>query len=170
MADGKSCWDCLHRYTATSKEPCVHCFDVVKDKDVHIYWKAIDQQCELCEYATKKATEAPCDICYNRRTHPEFKQKECGTKKATRSEILTEANNITSGKRKGEEYGPPEDSFSAIAGLWSEYLDRKVKPHDVAVMMALVKIARIKGGAFKLDNWIDLAGYAACGGECQSKE
>lgn len=83
MADGKTCWDCLHRYTAMSKEPCVHCFDVVKDKGVHPYWKAIDQQCELCEYATKKATETPCDICYNRRTHPEFKQQECGTKKAT---------------------------------------------------------------------------------------
>ena len=34
-------------------------------------------------------------------------------------------------------------------------------------MMALLKIARIAGGNAKADNWIDLAGYAACGGELE---
>ena len=34
-------------------------------------------------------------------------------------------------------------------------------------MLALMKIARIKSGNAKEDNWIDLAGYAACGGEIE---
>lgn len=33
------------------------------------------------------------------------------------------------------------------------------------MMMALLKIARCTTGQVKLDNYVDLAGYAACGGE-----
>ena len=35
-------------------------------------------------------------------------------------------------------------------------------------MLALLKIARIASGHGKSDNWVDLAGYAACGGEIQA--
>ncbi len=48
--------------------------------------------------------------------------------------------------------------------MWSDYLDATVFAEDVAVMMILMKIARIKGGG-SLDCWVDIAGYAACGGE-----
>ena len=44
----------------------------------------------------------------------------------------------------------------------------EITPEDVAVMMALLKIARIASGQAKLDNWIDGCGYLACGGEIQS--
>ena len=37
-------------------------------------------------------------------------------------------------------------------------------------MLALLKIARIASGRAKEDNWVDLAGYAACGGEIESGE
>ena len=36
---------------------------------------------------------------------------------------------------------------------------------DVAMMMSLMKIARIKNGGGSGDSFVDLAGYAACGGE-----
>jgi hypothetical protein len=36
-------------------------------------------------------------------------------------------------------------------------------------MLALLKIARIASGHAKEDNWIDLAGYAACGGEIETE-
>lgn len=36
---------------------------------------------------------------------------------------------------------------------------------DVSMMMALLKIARIKNGGGTGDSFVDLAGYAACGGE-----
>ena len=38
-----------------------------------------------------------------------------------------------------------------------------------AALLALLKIARIATGHGKSDNWVDLAGYAACGGELQSR-
>ena len=40
---------------------------------------------------------------------------------------------------------------------------------DVANMMILLKIARGAIGKPKADNWIDIAGYAACGGELQEE-
>ena len=91
----------------------------------------------------------------------------------TRKEILDTSNKIVNGDRD-EQYGTPEDSFKVIAELWTVYLNGReisgtetvyVFAKDVAVMMALLKIARIAGGDSKSDNWIDLAGYAACGGE-----
>ena len=32
-------------------------------------------------------------------------------------------------------------------------------------MCAQIKLARLKSNAAHADNWVDLAGYAACGGE-----
>ena len=64
-----------------------------------------------------------------------------------------------------QQYGAPEDVFPVIAGLWSVYLDRTVKPHDVAAMMVLLKVARLAGNPAHADTWTDIAGYAACGGE-----
>ncbi len=66
-------------------------------------------------------------------------------------------------------YGEPEDSFSAIAGMWSVYLGRPVSSCDVACMMALLKIVRAKSNVHNPDNWVDMVGYAACGAECAEK-
>lgn len=93
-----------------------------------------------------------------------------------RAEILDAAKNIVNGERD-QQYGTPEDSFMAIAELWTVYLEHGcvedngavlLHPGDVAAMMALLKIARISTGQSKADNWVDLAGYAACGGEIQT--
>ena len=94
-------------------------------------------------------------------------------KTVTREEILKEAIKCVCGDRD-EQYGKPEESFEAIAELWNAYLivsglaTNEVTATDVAAMMVLFKIGRIATGQSKLDNWIDLAGYAACGGEVQS--
>lgn len=85
----------------------------------------------------------------------------------TRAEILDRAKACVIGDRE-EDYGGPERSFEAIAHLWTAYLNHGITPVDVAAMMALLKIARISGGHFKADNWVDLAGYAACGGEIEA--
>lgn len=94
----------------------------------------------------------------------------------TREEILKEALKCVNGERE-QQYGSPEDSFMVIAELWTVYLEHGcvedtgavlLHPEDVAAMMALLKIARICTGKYKGDNWVDLAGYAACGGACQS--
>jgi hypothetical protein len=84
----------------------------------------------------------------------------------TRKEILSAAEQCVCTSRQ-EEYGPIENNFALIARLWCEYLDtdKPITAHDVAMMMALLKIARIATGAFKEDSYVDLAGYAACAGE-----
>lgn len=81
-----------------------------------------------------------------------------------RKEILEAAAKCVCGDRE-QEYGSPENNFSIIARFWSYYLNVTIEPKDVAAMMALLKIARIASGNAKEDNWVDLAGYAACGGE-----
>lgn len=37
----------------------------------------------------------------------------------------------------------------------------------LSAAMCLFKIARIATGHGKADNWVDLGGYAACGGELE---
>ena len=56
-----------------------------------------------------------------------------------------------------------------IAALWTAYTGTDVTPKDVAMMMALLKIARAKAGS-KPDTYVDLAGYAACGAEISARE
>lgn len=91
----------------------------------------------------------------------------------TRSDILDAANKCVCGDRE-QDYGSPEKNFELIANLWADYLQGVgvnldfLEPHDVAAMLALLKIARIASGHAKEDNWIDLAGYAACGGELEA--
>ena len=92
----------------------------------------------------------------------------------TRADILRAAEKCVCGQRE-QDYGTPEDNFKAIAELWEAYLNKactrgvnvRVEAKDVAVMMALLKIARIAAGGGKADSWINLAGYAACGAECE---
>ena len=91
----------------------------------------------------------------------------------TRSEILDAARSIVTGERE-KQYGKPEDNFATIGKLWEIYLrgrcvggdaDISINPEDVAMMMALLKIARIMTGTGTGDSFVDLAGYAACAGE-----
>ena len=87
----------------------------------------------------------------------------------TREEILDAAKQCVCGNRE-QDYGSPEDNFKRIADLWGDYSGYPFTPQDVAAMLALLKIARIASGHAKADNWIDLAGYAACGGEIESAD
>lgn len=98
----------------------------------------------------------------------------------TRSEILKAAERCVCTDRN-QQYGEPEDNFRTISMLWSVYLCARGMEHplsaaDVGAMMALFKLGRIATGGDKADNFIDLAGYAACAGEisteseCTSKD
>lgn len=84
-----------------------------------------------------------------------------------RVEILDTAKNAVSGKRE-QDYGNAENNFQIIADLWSDYIGYRFNAVDVSMMMALLKIARIKTGHGTNDSFVDLAGYAACGGEIAS--
>lgn len=82
----------------------------------------------------------------------------------TRAEILDAAKLYVT-KDRAATHGDAERSFGLIAAYWSAHLDASVTASDVAVMMTLLKLARIKSSPAHLDNWIDGAGYLACGGE-----
>lgn len=95
----------------------------------------------------------------------------------TRAETLEAAAKCVCGDRE-QDYGSPENNFRNIAEFWEVYLRGKcvssdagvtILPEDVAAMLALLKIARIASGHAKADNWIDLAGYAACGCEIETE-
>lgn len=78
--------------------------------------------------------------------------------------ILDKAKTIINGERQGT-YGNAEDNFANIAAFWSTYLNREISSTDVANMMILMKVARNASGVYKDDNYIDICGYAALGGE-----
>lgn len=82
----------------------------------------------------------------------------------TRNDILTKAAEIVGGHRTTE-YGEPENNFGIIARLWSAYLGIDISAVDVSMLMVLFKTARVKTGTGTEDSFIDIAGYAACGGE-----
>lgn len=93
-------------------------------------------------------------------------------KSSVREEILKEAADCVC-RDRDKQYGDPEDSFEMISELWNAYLEKKlvgtIYARDVAIMMALLKIARLANSS-KRDSWVDLAGYAACGGEIDHVE
>lgn len=74
---------------------------------------------------------------------------------------------------RGLNYGSPEDNFARIARLWTAHLLNRdliyplveISEGDVAIMMGLVKDARLANDMTHADSWVDKAGYAACGGE-----
>lgn len=81
-----------------------------------------------------------------------------------RADILHTSPQCVCGQRE-QDYGSPENNFQTIADFWSVYKGVKFSASDVAMMMALLKVARIKSGGGTEDSFVDLAGYAACGGE-----
>ena len=78
--------------------------------------------------------------------------------------ILEEAISLISNDRHND-HGPANKSFERIAKFWSLILDTPVKPHQVAQCMIALKLSRINHTSVNDDNWIDIAGYAALGGE-----
>ncbi len=65
-------------------------------------------------------------------------------------------------------YGDVEDCFERVARLWTAYGcaigGEALEARDVANMMVLLKVARNDRAGHR-DNWVDMAGYAACGAE-----
>ena len=82
-----------------------------------------------------------------------------------RADILATASQYVTQDRANT-HGDAENNFRRIAELWEAYLGvSTIEPEDVAVMLTLLKAARIRQNPSHADNWIDMAGYAACGGE-----
>lgn len=98
--------------------------------------------------------------------------------KAPRARVLNTALGLTTGERNVQ-YGPPAADFHRTADLLhslgfrvrvgDDGRQRGILPSDVARIMICLKLSRTMW-AYKEDNWVDIAGYAACGGECEEGE
>jgi len=107
-------------------------------------------------------------------------------------EALKEALKIVTGARR-KAYGKPENNFAVIAAFWNTYLNQRYHQTlnlmrnnqptprplmkrgttrldgiDVAIMMDLMKTARLIESPNHKDSWVDKCGYSACGHRCAS--
>ena len=91
-----------------------------------------------------------------------------------RGNVLRDALRTINGQRQ-DSYGNPEDSFERIANLWDAYLTGKYRSEidltaeDVALMMTLMKIARMMTGSGHRDSYIDAAGYIGLAADMGAK-
>lgn len=95
------------------------------------------------------------------------------------SEMLQHAASIVGGQR-AVDYGDKTINHGRIARLWNEWLresrsldDRPedgITAYDVAMMMLLVKVARLMHSPGHPDSHVDIAGYASILEEIASKE
>jgi len=89
--------------------------------------------------------------------------------------ILDEAKEIIYGDRE-KTYGHPAKNLMVIAKMWQAYFQAKgetlqnfITPQDVAVMMMLLKCARLGNDPEHRDSLVDAAGYAALIERCKEK-
>lgn len=106
--------------------------------------------------------------------NPETTQtKENPRLRTQREAILTEAHTTIVGSRE-DTYGAPFENFGAIADYWSTHLGSRlaspVTRADVACMLTLLKLSRLRTTPDHHDSWVDAAGYAALGGEVSNEE
>jgi len=89
-----------------------------------------------------------------------------------RDKCLEQAQQLINGDRKSD-YGDAYLNHLRIADLWTIYLSRsaaiELSPTDVAVMMMLLKIARVMN-QHKDDSYVDICGYAALAAEMSQND
>lgn len=71
--------------------------------------------------------------------------------------ILRVAFELVNAERQ-DDYGSPAASLTRIASMWTAYLEQPIDARDVAMLLALMKIAR-EAHNHKRDNLLDAAGY-----------
>lgn len=137
-----------------------------KERQIDMYCKSVEE-CSKCKFYDMNDNS-----CLVERGEVD-KVYQIDVAPSKRAMILDAAKQCVTSDRESQ-YGSPEDNFKQIAELWKVYLkgrcvpkdaDVCVLPEDVAVMMTLLKIARIKTGTFKEDSFVDACGYLACAAE-----
>ena len=83
------------------------------------------------------------------------------------SDYLNEARAIIGDR--GMDYGHPSDNMQRTARLWAAYLEMPIEDYQVAMCLALVKVARSMESG-KVDNYVDGAAYFAISGQLRNGE
>lgn len=82
-----------------------------------------------------------------------------------RRTILEEADQIVN--ERENRHGDAIETHERIAALWSALLDVEIDARQAALMLGLLKVARMETGELDdRDHYRDLAGYADCAWRC----
>jgi hypothetical protein len=84
-----------------------------------------------------------------------------------RERVLADAARLVTTER-AVEYGDAHQMHSRVAAIWAAILGHKVSPHQVALCMAGLKLARLSHSPRHRDSWVDAAAYVALGAEIAS--
>lgn len=87
------------------------------------------------------------------------------TDKQTARALILDAAREAVTRDRAATHGDAEANFARIAAVWSVRLGVTITPAQVALMLVDLKVTRAWGNPAHQDNWVDIAGYAACGGE-----
>jgi hypothetical protein len=87
-----------------------------------------------------------------------------GPPKYGRATILDQAREVVT-KDRAATHGDLESSFAEIAAIWSVRLRVTISPAQVCILMGDFKGVRAWHNPLHADNWVDIVGYGACGGE-----
>lgn len=141
---------------------------------------------------TRVPTPSPVDYTANEHHLAGSPAERHRRQRGQRRSVLLEAADLVDGDRNAQ-YGDPIDDFRRTGIYWSTHIggvlrrkanecrvpldpdvldivDRLLDPHDVAVMMGMLKASRLAWSPDKRDHWTDAAGYAACGWDCVVRE
>ena len=86
-----------------------------------------------------------------------------------RASILDAAKQAVTQDRQAT-HGQPENTFGAIAAVWSARLGMEITPAQVCILLVDLKTCRAWQNPAHSDSWVDVAGYAACGGELSHQD
>lgn len=86
-----------------------------------------------------------------------------------RDKILEDAGRLINGDR-AKDYGDAYEMHRRIAEGWSEILRVNVRPDQVALCMAWLKISRLVETPGHTDSYVDLVAYGALAAEINKKD
>ena len=91
-----------------------------------------------------------------------------GAKAWRAKDYLTNA--IDTIAERSKTHGHYDLTILRTSKLWSDYLEREIDPMDVAICMALLKLARAMETRSHNDNFLDMVAYIAIAGELAVKD
>lgn len=92
------------------------------------------------------------------------------TEAATATDILQDATECLTARAVERDKGTSERSMKAAVVAFNALTGHTLTEEQGYVFMTVLKISRSQGGCFKLDDFVDMAAYAALAGEAGGKQ
>ena len=151
---------------------------VLQDFGVQLCTVLPTTRCNVCgraaiEYAVS-SNLVTCILCAHRRLEEsaQFARDEVtGERDAAASRLGVLQAAVSAVHDRGDKHGSPCVTFPRIAQMWNVLLgESRFTAVDVALCLAALKLIRASVNPEHSDNWVDVAGYAACGSEVAGGE